>query len=83
MAKRLSLKLRILFLSSAVLLLAMLLAGGIILHNAQEAVKAEMLSSTELAKRLVMMLADRSGMSSPQAVRTESERPCTSTGMFG
>lgn len=67
MAKRLSLKLRILFLSSAVLLLAMLFAGGIILHNAQEAVKAE----HRVAKRLVMMLADRSGMRSPQAVRTE------------
>ncbi len=71
MIKDLSLKLRILCLISAVLLFGMLLAGGIILHNAREAVKAEMLSSTELARHLVNRLLNQSSTSSLHAVAGE------------
>lgn len=69
--KYLSLKLRILCLISAVLLFGMLLASGIILHNAREAVKAEMLSSTELARHLVSRLLTQSNTSSLHAVARE------------
>lgn len=69
--KYLSLKLRILCLIGAVLLFGMLLASGIILHNAREAVKAEMLSSTELARHLVNGLLIQSSTSSLHAVAGE------------
>ncbi len=71
MAKRLSLKLGILLLNSTVLVFGMALGGGIILHNAREAVEAEMRSSTELAKRLVVMLLGQADATVSQTLTRE------------
>ncbi|MGH8651694.1 MAG: histidine kinase [Gammaproteobacteria bacterium] len=73
MAKRLFLKLGILLLNSAVLVFGMVLGGGIILHNARKAVEAEMRSSTELAKRLVIMLLDQADATLSQTLTREMQ----------